>query len=78
MKVLTRVLFASQPFTWDHTDPFYSTNGHFDPAKLKEGVGSMVIAMIVQHTDLIPGSLKHTGPIVDESTVNVFIVGPGE
>jgi len=38
----------------------------------------MVIAMIVQHTDLIPGSLKHTGPIVDESTVNVFIVGPGE
>ncbi len=78
MKVLTDVAFGQQAFTWDHLDPFYSTNGAFDPTKLKAGTGSMRLDMTVQDTDLIVGSLKNVEPIKTESVVRTYILGPGE
>ncbi len=78
MKVLTNVFFASFAFTWDKNDPLYSTGGEFDPTKLKDGTGSVLIAMDVQDTEMIVGALKHVEPVMTEVAVGTYIVGKSE
>src|SRR2546421_8907760 len=55
-------------FTWDPTDPSYSTNGKFDPAKLKAGPGSCYVKKQRSHID------NFFGPIAEDvlTSTDVF------
>ena len=76
MNALTDVTITKTNFTWDPNNANYSTNGHYDPAKIKVGVGSCYLDLAVES---VPVDIKHFSHSDEPSTTTsrASIVGVG-
>lgn len=77
MQVLTDFTVSKTNFTWDSGDANYSTNGEFDPAKLKVGTGSCRLDVTTTKVSTDVKQLAHAAEPV-EVLEQLYIVGPGE
>ena len=76
MTILSSVTLTKIAFTWDPNDPNYSTNGHYDAAKIKAGTGSCYLDLVVSSVDVDPNHFSHL-PSEQSSTQRASVVGVG-
>jgi hypothetical protein len=76
MKILSSVALTVFPFTWDPNNPSFSTNGQYDPAKIKAGVGSCYLDL---ETESVNADLPHLSHSSEPETIttSVSIIGVG-
>jgi hypothetical protein len=76
MKILSSVVLSKVSFTWDPNSPTYSTNGQYDPAKIKAGVGSCYLDLAVESVDVDPNHFSHSSS-PETSTSRASVIGVG-
>ena len=76
MNILSSVTLTIFPFTWDPNNPSFSTNGQYDPAKIKAGVGSCYLDLEVESVNVDIKHFSHSDePLTTPTRASVIGVG---
>jgi len=76
MKLLSSVTLAKIAFTWDPNDPNYSTNGQYDPSKLKVGAGSCYLDLETESVNVDIKHFSHSDePLTTPTRASIIGVG---
>lgn len=76
MNILNNVTLSKTAFTWDPNNSNYSTDGMFDPAKLKAGTGSCYLSLTTESIEVNLPNLSRSSASVSELN-KTYIVGVG-
>jgi hypothetical protein len=76
MKILSSFTITKTAFTWDPNSPTYSTNGHYDPAKIKAGAGSCYLDLATESVNVDIKHLSHSDePLTTPTRASIIGVG---